>query len=174
LEETINAIRQATQDGVNFYRIHHLWYITQKELLMHQSKTKKFLRCSAPGAACHLIQLSRDINPLTLSNEIQQLRNLPKIEFFPNLPYNDILNYYSECTRTKNRCFAPFYGAVIKPNGDVRFCPDEWIDDYTIGNIRDDTLENIWNNKKARYFRSVIFRHKSFTGCKRCSWMYSF
>jgi len=174
LQETINSIKEATQDGVDIYRIHQLWYITPKELSIHQSLIKKFLNCSAPSAACHLTPLSKDINPLVLSNEIFQLKKNAKIKFFPNLNHKDLFDYYSECSRVKYRCFAPFYRAVIKPNGDVKFCPDEWIDDYILGNIRDDAFENIWDSKRARYFRSVILRRKSFPACKRCSWMYSF
>jgi len=174
LEESIRTIREATEDRVDFYRIHHLWYLTQKELLAHQSKIDKLLNCSAPGALSHLLRLAKDIDPLALSNEIRQLKDISKIKSFPNLRHNDIPTYYSDRSHIKYRCFAPFCSAVIKPNGDVRFCPDEWIDDYTLGNIRDDSFQNIWNNKKARYFRSVIFWHQSFAGCKRCSFMYSF
>jgi len=174
LQETVNSIREATQDNVDVYRIHQLWYITSQELSIHQSIVKKFLDCSAPKAACHLTALSKDIDPLVLCDEMIQLRKVPKIKFFPNLNYKDLVNYYSECSPAKYGCFAPFYRAVIKPNGDVKFCPDEWIDDYILGNVRDDMFKDIWGSEKARYFRSVILRRKSFPACKRCSWMYSF
>jgi radical SAM protein with 4Fe4S-binding SPASM domain len=174
LWETVKSIREATQDNVDVYRIHQLWYITLQELSIHQSSIRKFLDCSAPKAACHLTPLSRDIDPLVLCDEMIQLRKVPKTKFFPNLNYKDLLNYYSECSPAKYRCLAPFYRVVIKPNGDVKFCPDEWIDDYILGNVRDDMFKDIWGSQKARYFRSVILRHKSFPACKRCSWMYSF
>ena len=174
LEKSISAIREATRDGVDFYRVHHLWYITEYELGAHQSQVARYLHRSAPGAVCHLTSLSKNINPLTLCDEIIQLNKIPKIKFFPNLHGKDLLNYYSENSRAKYRCLAPFYRAVIKPNGDVKFCPDEWIDDYILGNIREDTFKDIWNNEKARGFRSVILRRKSFPACKRCSSMYSF
>ncbi|HEX4919482.1 MAG TPA: SPASM domain-containing protein [Candidatus Bathyarchaeia archaeon] len=56
----------------------------------------------------------------------------------------------------------------------MRFCPDEWIDDYTLGNIQQEDFKTIWNNFKARRFRAVLFLKKQFTCCKRCSWVYSF
>lgn len=174
LEDSISAIREATQDGVDYYRVHHLWYITEYELGAHQSQVAKYLHRSAPGAVCHLTSLSKNINRQTLCNEIVQLNKIPKIKFFPNLNGKDLLDYYSENSGAKYRCLAPFYHAVIKPNGDVKFCPDEWIDDYILGNIRQDEFKDIWSNEKARYFRSVILRRKSFPACKRCSWMYSF
>jgi radical SAM protein with 4Fe4S-binding SPASM domain len=174
LQETVKSIREATQDNVDVYRIHQLWFITPQELSIHQSITKKFLDCSAPKAACHLTSLSRDIDPLVLWNEMIQLKKIKKIKFFPNLDCQGLVHYHSECSPAKYRCFAPFYRTLIKPNGDVKFCPDEWIDDYILGNIRNDMFKDIWGNQKARYFRSVILRRKSFPACKRCSSMYSF
>jgi radical SAM protein with 4Fe4S-binding SPASM domain len=174
LLESIEAIREATGDGADCYRVHHLWFITPKELALHQSAVRQYLKCSAPGAACHLTPLAANINPSALSREIEQLKNLPKIQFFPNLSPDKIYQYYSEGGRTRRRCFAPYQGAVIKPNGDVKFCPDDWIDDYLLGNIRENNFADIWNNRKARNFRSVIFRQKAFPGCKRCSWRYCY
>jgi radical SAM protein with 4Fe4S-binding SPASM domain len=174
LLESIEAIREATDDGVDCYRVHHLWFITPKELALHQSAIRQYLNCSAPGAACHLTPLSANINPSILSREIEQLKNLRKIQFFPDFLPNKIYQYYSENGWSRRRCFAPYYGAVIKPNGDVQLCPDNWIDDYLLGNIRENNFADIWNNQKARDFRSVIFRHKSFPGCKRCSWRYCY
>jgi radical SAM protein with 4Fe4S-binding SPASM domain len=174
VEEAVKEIREAVQDKVDIIKIHHLWYATQKELWQHQKEVRKYLHCGAPGAASHLISLPKEIDPLALSHEIHKVIDLPKVRCFPNLDKNGIVHYYSEFSKKKYRCYAPFHGAVIKPNGDVKFCPDEWIDDYIIGNIREESFERIWNSKNARNFRSVILWKKSFFGCKRCSWMYSF
>lgn len=174
LQKSLEAIREATKDSVDCYRMHHLWYITPNELNMHQFMVKKYLQCFAPRAACHLNPAATNIDSLTLANEIIQLEKVSKIDFYPRLHNGDLHNYYTDSYLPQLNCVAPFYSAVIKPNGDVIFCPDEWIDDYLLGNIRQNSFEDIWNNHKARYFRSVIFRHKSFPGCKRCNWMYSF
>ncbi len=174
LKETVNEIRQSTHDGADFYRLHHLWYVSQNELALHQATVRKKLGCSAPGAASHLLPSSQIFDPRALVDEITSLSGLPKVTMFPDLQYADMLKYYSENPMLGNRCIAPFLGAVIKPNGDVKFCPDEWIDDYTLGNLRNDSFHSIWNNKKARKFRSVILKEKHFEGCNRCSWMYSF
>ena len=174
LAKNLRAIDTATGAGVDFFQMHQLWYLTEKELELHQLSIKRYLNCSAPGAACHINPMADNINVGLLSDEINRLRGIPKIKLYPQMPHQEMQNYFSEGTPSKRRCLASFYGVVIKPNGDVIFCPDEWINDYVLGNIRTAAFDDIWNNEKARYFRSTIFRHKSFPGCKRCSWMYAF
>ncbi|OFW64938.1 MAG: hypothetical protein A2Y74_00400 [Actinobacteria bacterium RBG_13_63_9] len=173
LKDTIGAVVDATDDGVESYRIHQLWFITQQELLAHQAATRQFLGCSSPGAASHLIPTSQLLDATPLAEEILSLKSWSKVRSFPYLTHDGILKYYAEGGKIDQRCIAPFFGVVIKPNGDVKFCPDEWIDDYILGNVRNDSLEAIWNNASARRFRSALFRQKCFPGCKRCSFMYS-
>jgi len=174
VKETINSIRKTTGDEVDFFRIHHLWFITPTELQVHEAAISKTLERSAQGAGAHCIPFSQQIDSNALSNEISQLKAEEKITFFPDLQDKEINAFYSESYRLNKRCVAPFRAVLVKPNGDLKFCPDEWIDDYVLGNIRDDRFENIWNNKRAKHFRSVIFWGKSFPGCKRCSWMHCF
>jgi radical SAM protein with 4Fe4S-binding SPASM domain len=174
LKDTIDTIREKTGDEIDFFRIHHLWFVTPRELQNHKKEVHKALDSSAHGAGAHCIPLSRCHDTAALSNEIHQLKGKEKIIFFPPLQDQEILNFYSEDYRLTKRCMAPFRAVLVKPNGDIKFCPDEWIDGYVLGNIRDDRFETIWNNKRAKHFRSVIFRKKSFPGCKRCSWMYCF
>ncbi len=173
VKESIRAIADATRDGVDSYRIHQLWFITPQELRAHQAATRQFLGCSSPGAASHLIPRSQVPDPRLLAKEILGLNCLPKIRSFPDLVDADLLKYYADGESIDQRCVAPYFGVVIKPNGDVKFCPDEWIDDYILGNVRDNSLKTIWNNSRARLFRSALFRQKCFPACKRCSFMYA-
>ncbi len=174
LNDIITAIRNAVNDSVDFYRLHHLWYVSENELAIHRSVIHKTLGCEAAEAKAHLASPAEMVDPVELADEIDHIRGGKKVNFFPNLQHDDIIKYYSEGVVVKKRCSAPFLGAVVKPNGDVKFCPDAWIDDYIIGNIRQENFLDIWNNRLARNFRKIIIKQKQFAGCKRCSWMYSF
>jgi radical SAM protein with 4Fe4S-binding SPASM domain len=174
LKETINSIRKKTNDGVDFFRIHHLWFVTPPELEAHKAAIYKILNRSAHGAAAHCIPFFKYIDSYALSSEISQLKDHKKIISFPNLQGKEIHHFYSEGYKLRKRCMASFQSVLVKPNGDLKFCPDEWIDDYVLGNIHNDRFESIWNNEKAKRFRSVIFWKKSFPGCKRCSWMHCY
>jgi len=57
----------------------------------------------------------------------------------------------------------------IQPNGDANFCID--FPDYSIGNIKDSTIEEIWNSERAEKFRNYR-REKPLAICYRCGAKY--
>jgi radical SAM protein with 4Fe4S-binding SPASM domain len=53
----------------------------------------------------------------------------------------------------------------IQPNGDANFCVDT--PDFIIGNVKESTIEEIWNSERADKFRE--YRRKNRLGaCYRC------
>jgi radical SAM protein with 4Fe4S-binding SPASM domain len=57
----------------------------------------------------------------------------------------------------------------IQPGGDANFCVD--FPDYTFGNVRDASLETLWNSEEAKRFRD--YRRKSpLSICHRCGSKY--
>jgi radical SAM protein with 4Fe4S-binding SPASM domain len=174
LQETIESILDETGNQIDAFRIHHLWFITPTELQVHHAAVREELDRLAPGACAHRIPFIESINSTMLSNELSKLKGREKVTFFPDLYGRECRTYYSDGYQARKSCGAPFRAIVVKPNGDVRFCPDEWIDDYVLGNIRKDRFESIWSSARAAHFRSVILRRGSFPGCQRCSWMHCF
>lgn len=53
-------------------------------------------------------------------------------------------------------CILPFRNADIEISGDVLFCCPMYTNNYSIGNIYTDTIENIWNGEKAKKFRYSV------------------
>jgi MoaA/NifB/PqqE/SkfB family radical SAM enzyme len=53
----------------------------------------------------------------------------------------------------------------IQPTGDANFCVDT--PDYIIGNVKDATLEELWNNERAKKFREYRCE-KRLGACNRC------
>ena len=174
INSILDKIKHSINDVANVYRFHHIWYVTEKELRWHQNEVQQTLGVNALSAKCHLHFLSQINKYEEFANELNSTIRSSNVTWFPDFNHDEISKYYSENGHIKSRCVAPFFGAVIKPNGDVKFCPDEWIDDFVLGNVKNNTFNEIWNNEKARFFRKKIFYHKHFTGCKRCSFMYSF
>jgi MoaA/NifB/PqqE/SkfB family radical SAM enzyme len=57
----------------------------------------------------------------------------------------------------------------IQPNGDANFCVD--FPDYVIGNVREATIEAVWNSERAERFRAYR-REKPLPVCQRCGAKY--
>ena len=53
-------------------------------------------------------------------------------------------------------CIRPFNHAQMMDNGDIIPCCPPWINHYKIGNINEQSYEEIWNGEKAQKFRESI------------------
>ena len=67
-------------------------------------------------------------------------------------------------------CKSPFSHAHIAWNGNVLFCTDFY--DFSAGNVKEETLENIFSNEKSEMFRREIENSNCIT-CNHCSWRMS-
>lgn len=171
LEETVGLLREMSGGRIDSYRIHHLWFITPAELQSHQAAVRQTLGCSAEGAAAHLLPTGWELDVEALSQEVSRLRGTPGALFFPDLEGDALTEFYAENPRPTRNCRASSRSLVIKPDGSVVFCPDEWIDDYVLGNIREASVVDLWRGARAKRFRTVIQREGTFPGCRRCSWL---
>jgi MoaA/NifB/PqqE/SkfB family radical SAM enzyme len=61
-------------------------------------------------------------------------------------------------------CLQPFYFAEITTNGDIYTCCPGWIR-FPIGNIKSNTIAEIWNSSRALYIRKKIYRGEWRTVC---------
>lgn len=170
LGETIEGIRAVTDDRVDAYRIHHVWFVDTDELQLHQAAVRSALGCSAPGAASHVCPSVDRIDIDILCEETARLQGSDKVESLPDVWGEAVRDFYSEGPPPERWCHSPFRKVLVKPDGEVRFCPDEWIDDYPLGNVREQSLGEIWRGSQARRFRREIVSRGAFPGCKRCSW----
>ncbi len=101
------------------------------------------------------------------------MASLDGIENFPFMPFS--LDAYK--TWFDNAC--DIVGSTkclnvenlmdIQPNGDANFCID--FPDYVIGNIKESSIEEIWNGEKAEKFRAYR-RENPLAICHRCGAKY--
>jgi MoaA/NifB/PqqE/SkfB family radical SAM enzyme len=101
------------------------------------------------------------------------ISTLDGIENFPYMPF-DIIDYeawFENCDTVvgSTKCMNVESLIDIQPNGDANFCID--FPDYTFGNIKQSSIEEIWNSEKAEKFR-VYRRQKPLTICYRCGAKY--
>ncbi len=171
LVETVAALRDATGDRIDEYRVHHLWFVEPERLRAHERAVEAALGCSAAGAAAHLLPHSYHIDVSELSRETDILRGQPKVVFFPRLHGRALAAFYSAEQPARARCTAPWRSVLVKPDGAVRFCPDEWIDGFELGTVRESKLADLWTSADAGRFRRALAAAGTFPACKRCSWL---
>lgn len=109
------------------------------------------------------------IDPSELKAEITKLLTYSsdkstELRFNPPLAIEDILKHYqNKLDIFKFTCNIAWTTMHIGPYGDVYPCFS-----ISMGNIREQTLKQIWNGQKYCQFRSSLIKSKIFPGCIGC------
>ena len=74
------------------------------------------------------------------------------------------------CNSTRIACTLPFFTLAVRGNGDVSPCCNDWIGGTNIGNIREETLEEIWNGEVMYEFRKMQLENRKHENesCGKC------
>lgn len=77
----------------------------------------------------------------------------------------------SEATVNRRRvCPLPFYKVVINSSGDLTFCCVDWKRSTSVGNIKNNTIHELFNGSKAIKFREALITGADLPdACSRCS-----
>ncbi|MGC8572372.1 MAG: radical SAM protein [Candidatus Micrarchaeia archaeon] len=159
--------------GVDATRLQHLWF-TDKE---HAEAHKKVLHDSlgtneGANVDSHIISLPERNYVEALADEILKIEHTKykkPVYIHPRMNKADIIRYYFDLNYVRApRCMIAWNSIFIRANGDVMFCPDEWMVDFKLGNIREHSIDELWNNEKAKQFRKELWNHKLYPGCARC------
>jgi len=70
--------------------------------------------------------------------------------------------------QSKTFCIYPWVHQYIGPPGDVKPCC-LYLQDYDIGSLKENTLEEIWNNEKTKQLRLDMLNGKEVVGCDLCN-----
>jgi radical SAM protein with 4Fe4S-binding SPASM domain len=118
----------------------------------------------------------RDTSTLDMENIAKQVNetkthkfNTP-IVFVPDLKIEEIKRYYMhpEDFFGYKKCISPWFQLDVMPNGDTVTCRD--FPDFVTGNIKESTIEEIYNGEKQRQFRRALRSCENgvFPACSRC------
>ena len=71
--------------------------------------------------------------------------------------------------RTKN-CFYPTYQFLIDWDGNIYLCPQDWQRKNSMGNVMQETINQIWIGKKLTNFRkNLLLGKRNSNPCKNCN-----
>ncbi|MBL8754404.1 MAG: radical SAM protein [Planctomycetes bacterium] len=68
----------------------------------------------------------------------------------------------------RSSCYAPYTSLYFNTNGDVIACCKNTT--YVLGNVGEESLEQIWRGKKANAMRRALQDYKFGLGCDFCEW----
>ena len=77
----------------------------------------------------------------------------------------------SEINALKGKpCYYPFYKMFVDWNGDVLFCSNDWGRQKVVGNLIQDSLENVWFSKAMEKIRKRLAKgDRSDSPCNKCN-----
>ena len=78
-------------------------------------------------------------------------------------------------TPDKKACPYPFYNLVVKSNGDVVPCCVAWEKSLVVGNVKEQTLTDIWRGEKLANIHRLHLagRGQEFAACANCDVIFS-
>ena len=158
--------------GVDAVRMQHLWFTDKEHAEAHKKVLKDIFDANETGVDSHVISTPEPDYVERLADEIVKVENTKyskPVFIHPKLTKEQIKRYYMDPLFMKTSACGVAWGSItIKANGDAMFCPDEWIADFKLGNIRSAKIKDMWNGEKAGKFREEIYKRKLFPACARC------
>lgn len=171
LDELIRYLQEDV--GVDAIRMQHLWFTDKAHAEQHKKMLHDIFGTNEnAGVDSHIISSFEPEYVKALADEILEVQSTKykkPVFIHPQLTKEEISKYYNDLNFTRaKRCMVAWGSILVKANGDVMFCPDEWMTDFKLGNTRHQAVEEMWRGQKARKFREELWKHKLFPACTRC------
>lgn len=180
-DQVEEVYRIARSKNIDWFNIQFLNYTTpETSEAAHQYASSKFGIEETPWAGFCNPRFNQ-IDPANVERQINNIlaerSPMPVSVMGGMATKEEIAKYYftTEPIR-KNICVLPFTGMHIHIPGKAVFCIDYPF--YEYGDVREDTLENIWYGERATNFRKdmIEFYRKNglnYPQCQRCNWRFN-
>ena len=167
-------IYEAYKDHVDLFIFYLSWWISKERASEHERDFHKrfgFYPDLHRGWIGEWAVRDHDL----LNDQMQALlrrsapMNMTPVAFVPDIRGEDNLRaYYADhgATFGYKRCISIFHAVEIDSNGDMSPCRD--YHDYVVGNVKDHTITDLWNNEAYTRFRSSLHTEGLMPVCTRC------
>ncbi len=103
-----------------------------------------------------------------LADQLSRLRSesssRTRVRILPDLPVPALVSHYENRLQPLNYfCVSPWTVMYVSPFGEVYPCLN-----YSVGNLRGQSLREVWNCLRYRQFRLRLLRHGLFADCCGC------
>lgn len=151
----INKVLESDYDGYLAVK-----FVGQKDNISEVEKFKEFWKNKGiPVQITDLRNRSGDLN--SFNNISLEDKNST---FFGNL-----IHYFMK--RIVRGCSTPLTTFNIMSNGDVILCCDDFSNKLILGNVKESSIKEIWNNENYQKIREKLFKgeYKKIPACSNCS-----
>ena len=156
----------AEELGIRLIGLNQLMFATPREV----AETLEIIGETDPAVISTHVTDETGMDPGEVAGILKQAVDYAEgrgitINWRPAQPYRDLQSYYTPDHPLRGRCFYPFFGGRITYDGKVHFCPFIRVE---MGDLREQTLEEIWNGGRYRALRKRLLEHGIFPVCRRC------
>lgn len=173
--DLVSILKLALDLGVDRVTFQQLWFTSKNLAEKHKEMMKDFFGIDCKGIFGYVNEKINEIDEKVLESQLESVRTISKkrgisVKFWPDLSKKGISfsDYRNLDNIINEKCFHPWHAATIKPNGDLVPCPDYYIPEYVIGNLKENKLAELWNSPRFISFRKKLKECSIFPGCRRC------
>ena len=166
----------AKEIGAADITYHHVLFMSKKNYEDHNVYFKeKFNTLSTDFGGFVRKDLPKLDVDFLLASMKETGRKYPElgVVFYPNLPDDEVRAWYTQFDYVPKSywtgCMSPWVQAYIFPDGSVRPCEEL---NYEFGNLHQHSFKELWNNDRAKRYRSVVKNEGTFKVCSRCTEYY--
>lgn len=167
-------IYEAFREQVDLFVFYLSWWIDPPHLAQHNadfqarfgfvpSRPQGWLSTWRPADLTALAAQMADLQARS------QRWSAPPVTFIPDLQgVADLERYYSDHSARfgYKQCISIFQAVEVNSNGDLSPCRD--YHDYVVGNIKEQTISELWNAPAYRKFRRSLATQGLMPVCSRC------
>jgi MoaA/NifB/PqqE/SkfB family radical SAM enzyme len=163
LHEIVDAVAELE---VELIGLNQLMFATHKEV----QQTLAIIGESDPEVISTHISDDPGIDPKVVAGVLKKAVAYAEskgitINWRPAQSYVHLEKYYTPDQPLRGQCFYPYFGGRITYDGKVHFCPFIRVE---MGDVREQSLEEIWNGPKFVSLRKKLLQHGIFPVCRRC------
>jgi len=173
LEETVSLVKDLGVEGLNFV---YGWNISARMGAHYEKVCEKLFGIRAASwkgfEKCDI-----DMDLRELADIVAKIRGRGedglRVTFLPDISPGAIPGFYAGtlASLAKRKCYSLWHRVDVRHNGDVILCSD--FPDYVLGNVKEASLNAIWNNERARDFRRKVRGMGLLPICSRCCNLYT-
>jgi radical SAM protein with 4Fe4S-binding SPASM domain len=172
-------IHRLVLDKTQLHPYYFGWFITEERAELHEKIFEQRFGYKPKNHRGYLKSCFNDVDPHITAEQIKEILTISKgkesvPQFLPDITTEEeIARYYSDHTWHCGypNCESIYFVAEISPDGRVTPCRD--YQDYTCGNINNQSFYEIWNGEKFKVFRREM-KKGLMPVCSRCCGLQGF